>query len=270
MSRRHRGREGWFRTGLLSGVVCMLLAGCAVRPPPVVAPVAAPVSRHAAEPLIVLDPGHNPADGGAISVRGAREIGYNDGFVAELAPALREAGWRVEVTRSPDGSVSLLDRAQMANDLRATLFLSVHHDSVQLRCLRQVTREGRTAYETLRPMGGYSLYVSEENPEFAQSYRFARLLAEQLRALGRPPLLEHAGAACGERRPLLDPWLGIYRYDHLAVLRHNEVPAALLEIGVITDVRDESYVDDPANRRKMIEGIVRGIRAWLAQNRTPG
>ncbi|HET8597060.1 MAG TPA: N-acetylmuramoyl-L-alanine amidase [Castellaniella sp.] len=241
-----------------------------MQPLPAVAPrVAVPVSKPLTVPLIVLDPGHNPADGGAISIHGTQEIGYNDRFVAELAPALRKAGWRVELTRSPDESVSLLDRAQVASDLRATLFLSVHHDSVRLRCLKLVTREGRAAYETLRPMGGYSLYVSEESPEFAQSYRFARLLAEQLRALGRPPLLEHAGADCGEHRPLLDPWLGIYRYDHLAVLRHNEVPAVLLEVGVITDAHDESYVGDPANRKKMIGGIVQGIRAWLAQNRTP-
>jgi N-acetylmuramoyl-L-alanine amidase len=245
----------------------VLLAGCAAQPLPAVAPhVAAPVPESFAAPLIVLDPGHNPADGGAISIRGTREIGYNDRFVAELAPALRQAGWRVELTRSPDASVSLLDRAQLAGDLRATLFLSVHHDSVQLRCLRQVPQEGHAAYETLRPMGGYSLYVSGDSPAFAQSYRFARLLAGQLRALGRPPLLEHAGTACGEGRPLLDPWLGIYRYDDLAVLRHNAVPAVLLEVGVITDARDEAYVGDPANRKKMIEGIVRGIRAWLAQD----
>lgn len=243
----------------------MLLAGCATQLSPAVPP---PVSASVPAPMIVLDPGHNPADGGAISVRGTREIGYNDRFVAELAPALSAAGWRVKVTRAPGESISLLGRAQVADDMRATLFLSVHHDSVQLRCLRQITKEGRTAFETLRPTGGYSLYVSKENPDFTLSYQFATLLGEQLRALGRPPMLEHAGTACGESRPLLDAQLGIYQYDHLAVLRHSKVPAVLLEVGVITDARDESYVNDAGNRRRMIAGIVRAIRLWIVQNET--
>lgn len=249
------------------GALCLLLAGCAGQPSAVM-PTPVSSSFPVLAPLIVLDPGHNPTDGGAISVRGTREIGYNDRFVAELAPALREAGWRVRVTRAPTESISLVGRAQVAGDLRANLFLSVHHDSVQLRCLRQISSEGRTAYETLKSTSGYSLYVSEENADFRLSYRLASLMGEQLLSLGRPPLLEHAGKACGENRPLLDARLGIYRYDHLAVLRHNKVPAVLLEVGVITDVQDESYVDDAGNRKEMIAGIVRAVRAWLAQNET--
>ncbi|WP_291772848.1 N-acetylmuramoyl-L-alanine amidase [Castellaniella sp.] len=244
----------------------MLLAGCAAQPSPAVRPSLS--GSAPAAPIIVLDPGHNPADGGATSVRGTREIGYNDRFVAELAPALRAAGWRVRVTRAPGESISLVGRAQLADELRANLFLSVHHDSVQLRCLRQITKEGRPAFETLRPTGGYSLYVSKENPDFTLSYRFATLLGEQFRSLGRSPMLEHAGTTCGENRPLLDARLGIYQYDHLAVLRHSNVPAVLLEVGVITDAQDESYVNDAGNRRRMIAGIVRAVRVWIAQNET--
>ncbi|MER1941519.1 N-acetylmuramoyl-L-alanine amidase [Castellaniella sp. FW104-16D08] len=241
---------------------CLLLAGCAVQPPVVAPSVSAPTSISAA-PLIVLDSGHNPADGGAISVLGSKEISYNDRFVAELAPALRAAGWRVILTRQPGESLSLVGRARMTDDLQASLFLSIHHDSVKLRCLRQVTREGRIAFETRRPTGGYSLYVSKENPDFTQSYRFATMLGEQLHALGRPPMLEHAGTACGESRPLLDARLGIYQYDPLAVLRHNKVPAILLEVGVITDLQDELYVNNQANRSKMIAGIVRAADMWV-------
>lgn len=246
---------------------CVLLSGCAAQPAPTVVPS---TSVSALAPLIVLDPGHNPPDGGAVGIRGIREVTYNDRFVAELATALRRAGWRVRVTRAPGESISLMGRAQVANDLRANLLLSVHHDSVELRCLRQVTRDGHIAYRTLRPTSGYSLYVSKENPDFALSYRFAALIAEQLHSLGRPPMLEHAGTACGESRPLLDARLGIYQYDRLAVLRHSTVPAVLLEVGVITDAQDESYVDDGDNRKEMIAGIIRALREGTAQDKIPG
>ena len=190
-------------------------------------------------------------------------------LVAELAPALRQAGWCVRVTRQADESISLVGRAQVSSDLKANLFLSVHHDSVQLRCLRQVQKAGRVAYETLKPTGGYSLYVSEENPKFDQSYQLAIDLGEKLHALGRPPMLGHADKACGEGRPLLNSTLGIYRYDHLAVLRHNEVPAVLLEVGVITDVQDEAYVQDADHRDKMIAAIVGGIQEFLRVGANP-
>ncbi|CAM5190921.1 N-acetylmuramoyl-L-alanine amidase OS=Castellaniella defragrans OX=75697 GN=HNR28_002633 PE=4 SV=1 [Castellaniella defragrans] len=222
-----------------------------------------------AAPLIILDPGHNPDDGGATSVQGTKEVVYNDRFVGELAPALRHAGWQVVVTRAPGARIGLIERAELANRLHATVFLSVHHDSALRRYLMKVEREGRTVYQTLKPLEGYSLYVSGENPDFAQSYRLATLLGEQLRQLGRPPALHHAEKAPGENRPLLDKFLGIYRYDALAVLRHSKMPAVLLEVGVITDLRDEAYVDDPGNREKMIVKIVRALQQYRREAGAP-
>lgn len=240
---------------------CLLVVGCGTAPAVTNPPPTVQASKTA--PLIVLDPGHNPEKAGAISVWGTDEVTYNDLFVTELAPALRTAGWQVQITRASDQSISLLDRAKFANKLKASLFLSVHHDSVQLRCLKQVPINGRTAYQTLQPTGGYSLYVSKENPDFSASYRLASALGEQLHALDRAPMLVHAGKACGENRPLLNPQLGIYQYDRLAVLRHSKIPAVLLEVGVITDIQDEAYISNAGNRQKMIAGIVRAIQQYF-------
>ncbi|WP_323011404.1 N-acetylmuramoyl-L-alanine amidase [Castellaniella sp.] len=239
--------------------VCLLLSGCSTVPVVVDSP---PQALQAEAPLIVLDPGHSPTSGGATSVRGTPEVTYNDRFVAELAPALRAAGWRVWVTRQPDQTLGLVDRPKIANDLKADIFLSVHHDSIQLRCLKPVVVSGRTVYQTRQPTGGYSLYVSKKNPKFSRSYDLAKVLGGQLHALGRAPMLEHAGKACGESRPLLDSRLGIYQYDNLAVLRHSKIPAVLLEIGVITDVQDEAYVNVADHRQQMISGIVRGLQRY--------
>lgn len=216
-----------------------------------------------AAPLIVLDPGHSPDNGGATSILGTKEVTYNDRFVAELAPALERAGWRVRVTRGPKKDMDLVSRPDLANRLHAAVFLSIHHDSAQLKYLKPIHVGGVAAYETTEPIEGYSLYVSHENPQFAESFRLATLLGKQLRSLGRAPNLKHAERIAGENRPLLIRHLGIYEYDHLAVLRHAKVPAVLLEVGVITDRKDEAYVDDEANRQKMIERIVSGLRDFL-------
>lgn len=221
---------------------------------------------HAA-PLVVLDPGHNPANGGATSIRGTKEVTYNDRFVSELAPALRHAGWRVEITRQPGDAIGLVERAELADRLQATLFLSIHHDSAQPRYLVAVEAGGLPGYRTVKPIEGYSLFVSRENPQYSKSYRLATLLGRELRQLGRLPALHHAEDIPGENRPLLDRSLGIYEYDRLAVLRHGKAPAVLLEVGVITDRRDEAYVDDPGNRARMIRKIVRAFQRYLEESR---
>lgn len=248
--------------------ICLLLSGCGAAP--VVVDSLPQTLQATTAPLIVLDPGHSPTDGGAISVQGIKEVIYNDRFVAELAPALRTAGWRVWVTRQPDQVLGLVDRPKIADDLKADFFLSVHHDSIQLRCLKPVLVGGRTVYQTRQPTGGYSLYVSRKNPDFSQSYDLAKAVGGQLHALGRAPMLVHAGKACGENRPLLDSRLGIYQYDNLAVLRHSKIPAVLLEIGVITDVQDEAYVNEADHRQQMIGSIVRGLRQYSELILQPG
>jgi N-acetylmuramoyl-L-alanine amidase len=215
-----------------------------------------------AAPLIVLDPGHNPGQGGATSIQDTREVTYNDRFVGELAPALKQAGWRVTVTRQPAQHIDLLARARLANRLHAAVFLSIHHDSAQLQDLKKVQRNGLTGYETTVPIAGYSLYVSGKNAQYAKSLQLATLLGQELRSLGRPPTLYHAEKIPGENHPLLNRHLGIYRYDDLAVLHHTAMPAVLLEVGVITDRKDEAYVANAVNRKKMIEKIVAALQDY--------
>lgn len=65
-----------------------------------------------AQSVLVLDAGHTPKNGGALSVTGQYEVQYNDRFVAELKPALEQAGWKIVLTRQPHQEISLTERAQ--------------------------------------------------------------------------------------------------------------------------------------------------------------
>ncbi|MFT0532955.1 N-acetylmuramoyl-L-alanine amidase family protein [Castellaniella hirudinis] len=219
----------------------------------------------AAGPLVVLDPGHGPSSPGATGVCGAREVVYNDRFAGELALALESAGWRVVLTRRPGQDIGLLDRAQLANLLSATLLLSIHHDSVQPDDLKAVRCQGRTGYETRQPVQGYALFVSAENGDYAGSLRLATLLGDQLNAMGRSPNPYHAREIPGENRRFLDARRGVYQYDGLAVLRHSRVPAVLLEIGVMTDRQDAAWLDRADARRAMVARVAAAIRQYGGQ-----
>ena len=209
--------------------------------------------------VVVLDPGHTPKQPGALGVKGIYEVRYNDALSAKLAKSLEATEVQVVLTRTATEDISLDGRAELANALQADLFLAVHHDSAQLKYLAKTEVNGKPAYQTLQPIAGYSIFVSQRNPQFAQSLQFAKLLGQAMLALGRPPTLHHAEAIAGENRELLDAHLGIYRFDDLLVLRKTTVPAVLLEVGMIVDPVDEKYVADDAKQDAIVQAIVAAV-----------
>ncbi len=209
---------------------------------------------------ILLDPGHTPAQGGATGIRGVREVHYNDNFSQKLALALRADGHRVTSTRTPSEEISLDQRAELANNSGADLFLSIHHDSAQAHYLEQFEVSGASAWRTKNPIRGYSVFVSRINPCYEASLAYAKSIAEQILVLGRKPTLHHAESIPGENRELLDSRLGVYRFDELLVLRKTRIPALLLEVGVIVDAQDELYVRSLGHQDAMIRAIVQALR----------
>lgn len=238
----------------------VLLAALLVLPQPAVA---------GKRPLLVLDSGHTPKQRGVLGARGIYEMEYNDRFVAELKPQLEAIGWDVVLTRHPEESLSLTERAAKANRLRADLFLSIHHDSTQPSFVYTATLDGVEVKRTKEPFRGYSLFVSQLNPRYAESRRFAALLARQIRPLGRAPTLHHADPIRGENRPLLDSYYGIYRFDRLAVLRKTKMPAVLLEVGVLPDPEDEAWINNPRKRQAIEAAVVRAVQLWGSPGALP-
>jgi len=90
---------------------------------------------------VVIDAGHGGKDPGASSVLGFYEKGINLSVALEVARLLEQRGLRVKMTRTDDYSVELEDRAAVANDLDADLFVSIHSDSFP-----ESSRRGYTIY----------------------------------------------------------------------------------------------------------------------------
>ena len=68
---------------------------------------------------------------------------------------------------------------------------------------------------------------------------------------------------------MLDARLGIYRFDELAVLARTQVPAVLLEVGVIVDDDDERYVTADANQEALCQAILRALQGYFADPAVP-
>lgn len=97
------------------------------------------------KPRIALDIGHSVEHPGAYSARGAGEYHFNKAIAEALFRSLRKSVEVDVVIVNPHGkSISLAERTRHAVHKRATLFLSIHHDSVQRRYLKEWNINGKT------------------------------------------------------------------------------------------------------------------------------
>jgi N-acetylmuramoyl-L-alanine amidase len=100
----------------------------------------------------------------------------------------------------------------------------------------------------------------------------AQLLGVEFRRRALVPTLHHAEPIAGENRPLLDPALGIYRFDDLVVLKRAAMPAVLIEAGLIVNRADELQLDSASFRQTLAEAITAAARQFCdeAPDAPPG
>ena len=214
---------------------------------------------------VALDAGHGPTRGGATSARGRPEYAFNTRLAQEALEALHQAGFSSSFLINPDDKeLGLTERTTRSAAAGANLFISIHHDSVQEHFLESWTHEGHARLHCDR-YSGYSLFVNQSSPYAKDSRALAEHLARALKAAGRVPTLHHAEDIEGERRELLDPELGLYRYDGLAVLRTAQSPSLLFEAGVILHREEEARLDQPEHRATLVSALVTAIEEMCTQ-----
>lgn len=243
-------------------------------------------------PLVVLDPGHEPSRPGAVGVCGKEEVIYNDELAAEVASALQEGPFRVLLTRgaaaevavSTDGDTflapehranwqenqRLYERASIANRFGAAVLLSLHHDSTGAEYQEKAAgacggKDGKRLKREFSKQGfrtGFSIFIyqGEDKARAEASLAIAQAIGAAFRAAGREPSNYHVESKdCASCR-LLDGVNGVY-HKNLAILRASNVPAVLVEAGVIVDQADEKVI----NRGSFRRGAAKAIREALEQ-----
>jgi N-acetylmuramoyl-L-alanine amidase len=213
---------------------------------------------------IVIDVGHSPSAPGATSARGIKEFEFNRNLAGVVKGALVRAGfvntW-VLLSSGNGRRADLLARTSQANSYNPNLFLSLHHDSVQPQYLQPWTVNGVQQLYSDR-FSGYSIFTSMVNPFPDESVRFARLLGAELVRSGMHFSRHHAEPIRGEGRALIDPQVGVYRYNGLTVLARIRAPAALLESGLIVNREDELTLSSSETRSTIASAISAAIGSF--------
>jgi N-acetylmuramoyl-L-alanine amidase len=220
---------------------------------------------------VVVDVGHSTVNPGAISARGATEYEFNLRLAGDIGQRLIGAGFRRTVVLITPGEPpeTLTARVAEANRLRADLFLSVHHDSVPERLLQNWEHAGQPQRYSDR-FRGHSIFVSLDNIHIGASLAFARLLGGELKSRGLRFTPHYTLPIMGyRRRELIDPEVGVYRYDQLLVLRDTRMPAVLLEAGSIVNRDEELLVATPGQRKLLADAVKEAVEAFCATRPRP-
>lgn len=181
---------------------------------------------------VVLDAGHGGHDSGAIGADGkSKESELNLMVTRALAPKLRAQGYEVIETRSTDQFVKLRERANIAERANAEIFVSIHFN----------------ASDSSKASGIEVLYAPESQVEIKEE--------EQIHLA--QCILDEVIKATGAKSR------GVKARKDLAVLRLTSMPAALAELGFITndDELDKILSNDYFNR--LVDGVYNGIVKYV-------
>jgi N-acetylmuramoyl-L-alanine amidase len=215
--------------------------------------------------LLAIDIGHSPTRYGATSARGRGEYAFNKELAEQLLQSVQEQGLQAFIITADDPEMVLEKRAQTANERKASLMLSIHHDSVQEHYLSEWTYEGK-ALRYSDKFSGYSIFISQRNSAYVYSRQAAGLLGIHLYNAGFTPTFHHAEPIPGENRPVLDDKYGIFQFDDLRILRNSTVPAVLLENGVIVNRDEEILLRNVVYQRALVNTITAAVNEFAELN----
>jgi N-acetylmuramoyl-L-alanine amidase len=208
--------------------------------------------------VVVLDPGHGGREPGAISKRGYREKQFALAVAKKVELALTKIpGITVVLTRTGDDDMTLNDRAALANQVGADLFISVHANAFKNRrwggvetFFHSLDASGEEARRVASKENAQDMASAEagddevsvilqdmqHNERLKGSSRLAQVVQERL-----------AGALKFNNR-------GVMQAD-FAVLRQTRMPAILVEIGFITNPQEEQLLREPKTQERAVTAL---------------
>lgn len=198
-----------------------------------------------ANKLIVVDPGHGGRDPGKIGVSGVPEKEINLEVSKRLAMVLGQMGAAVILTRDTDIDLSdssasgwhgkkrqdLSRRAGMANERNADLYISVHCN----------------AFPSSREHGAQVF----SHPDSIESKILAECIQKEMTTI--------LGNTTRKAKQV----------DYYAI-RKTKMPATIVEIGFITNPKEDKLLQDPLYQSKVAWSIAGGIVKYYSEEQREG
>lgn len=223
--------------------------------------------------VIVIDPGHGGRDPGAVGSF-SREKDITLAVALKTGEYLEQNIKNVKViyTRKTDVSVDLLERSEIANKNKADLFVSIHVNAL----------DGRNAYGTETYIMGH--HKDQQNLEVAMKENAVILLENDFSekyeefdpkspesyimfTLYQSAYAEQSTRLASSLQSQFKERVG--RYDRgvkqagFWVLYRTTMPSILTEIGFITNVNEERYLNSKQGQDYIASAIFRACRDYI-------
>lgn len=174
--------------------------------------------------MICIDPGHGGEDRGAVNGN-YFEADATLILGKKVTNRLRNAGYRVVMTRNTDKTLSLQKRCDISDDYNADLFVSIHVNSA--------TNKEAQGIETWK-----STVVQSLTYKLADNVQRALIKATDAKDRG-------------------------VKSQAFYVLKNTNAPAILIEVGFISNAQEVKKIFDTDYQNKLADAIVKGIMDTL-------
>lgn len=223
--------------------------------------------------VVVIDPGHGGKDPGAVGKRG-KEKHINLNVALKLGTLIRENHQDVKViyTRQKDTFVALDKRAQIANDAKADLFISIHTNSVA----KSRTVRGTETYTLGLHRTDDNLEVAKKensviliendyeqryagfNPNSSESYIIFEFLQDKNmeKSVQLATNIQKQFKTTAKR---IDK--GVHQAGFL-VLRETTMPGVLVELGYISTPDEERYLLTESGTSALAKSIYQAFASY--------
>ncbi len=215
---------------------------------------------------IVIDPGHGGKDPGCIGKKGT----YEKDIVLDICTRLKKLllqnkGLEIILTRETDFFVPLDDRADIANQKKADIFISVHANSYPNRKRAGV----ETYYLNFNQDPDVLKVAARENATTTKNISQQREILEKIIQTNK--LMESRDLANRLQKSLVTRLASKYQgIKNLGVkggpfwvLIGGEMPSVLVEISHLSNPLEEQRLNTTQYRQSVAQGIYEGILQYI-------
>jgi N-acetylmuramoyl-L-alanine amidase len=233
------------------------------------------VSGTRSRPVVMIDPGHGGVDPGAVGSAKTLEKNIVLAVALQLKAALEDSGrYEVRLTRGTDVFIPLDQRVQLSRAANADIFISLHADTIDDKSLAQAIRgasvytlsdkasnegsrlmaEKENAADLAAGMAAPTLVAGDDVKPILydlmarETATFSHLLSRSMvSAIGRRHTLTH------------DP----ERSAAFRVLKQAHAPSVLIELGFLSNGREEQVMTQAAWQREIAGAISSAITSYF-------
>ncbi|HET8996592.1 MAG TPA: N-acetylmuramoyl-L-alanine amidase [Acetobacteraceae bacterium] len=221
-------------------------------------------------PLVMLDPGHGGKDPGAIGVSGTYEKHVSLAAAGELKRLLEAGGhYRVAMTRTRDVFIPLEHRVAKAQEAGAALFVSMHADALSDHAVRGASVYTLSATASDAQTAALAQRENSADRFIGRTYRGVSPEVQRILAsLARRETRVGSARIAGDLVHQLDREVLMLdrpeRHAGFVVLQSAEIPSVLVEMGFMSNPRDEAALRQAGHRRQIAIAMKRAVDGYFA------